>query len=235
MSMSRLDIAAKFGARNSVSDAGRLQQIHDLAVENGAQCGEAGKGLNLSYAKSIGANTLPDLAVKRTAPDEIKGYLVLWGDPDRVDLDKEFFTKDTDFWDVPLKGFRPPLTYDHAQDDATKTSPVVGAVSEFGDDEMGRWYVAQLDKSYRYRKAIDAMIEAGQLGTSSDSAPQYVLREKRGKGVWLKRWPMLAAALTPAPCEPRQLATVEYAKGFTLPDTLTDWEWQVARSKRLRF
>lgn len=29
---------AKAGARNSASDSGRLQQIHDLAVENGAKC-----------------------------------------------------------------------------------------------------------------------------------------------------------------------------------------------------
>jgi HK97 family phage prohead protease len=31
-------LMAKSGARNSATDAGRLQQIHDLAVENGADC-----------------------------------------------------------------------------------------------------------------------------------------------------------------------------------------------------
>jgi HK97 family phage prohead protease len=35
------DVAAKAGARNSSKDSERLQHIHDLAVENGAQCATA--------------------------------------------------------------------------------------------------------------------------------------------------------------------------------------------------
>lgn len=34
--------ALKVGARNSADDAGRLQQIHDLAVDNGAECSTKG-------------------------------------------------------------------------------------------------------------------------------------------------------------------------------------------------
>jgi hypothetical protein len=193
---------------------------------------ESGKGLNLSYVKSIGLDLSPDvLAVKTIGTDTIRGYVALWGSPDRVDLDREFFTKDTDFWDSVIQGQR-PLTYDHANDDATKSNPIIGRITEMGQDAVGRWYTAQLEKSHQYRKAIDKLIEMGALGTSSDSAPQYVLREKQGKGVWLKRWPLFAAALTVTPCEPRQVSTVDYFKsaGITLPDapgvSCPDQAWQ---------
>lgn len=37
--LSAKDFATKVGSRNSAKDAERLQQIHDLATENGAECG----------------------------------------------------------------------------------------------------------------------------------------------------------------------------------------------------
>ena len=45
----RLVAALKVGRRNSSTDEGRLQQIHDLAVENGAQCPYILKQANGSY------------------------------------------------------------------------------------------------------------------------------------------------------------------------------------------
>lgn len=207
-------------------DDGRVMGEHDTREQARAQlsalyANESGKALNLSYVKSLGLSLPADVvAVKAIGKDTIRGYAALWGSPERVDLDREFFTSDTDFWDAPLKGVTRPLTWDHAQDDATKTNPVIGSIKAMGDDEVGRWYEAQLDTSHKYRKAIDRLIEVGALGTSSDSAPQYVLREQRGKGVWLKRWPLFAAALTATPCEPRQVNTVEYFKsvGISIPD-----------------
>ena len=102
-----------------------------------------------------------------------------------------------------------------------------------GDDEIGRWYVAKLDRSHRYRKAIDQLIKEGKLGTSSDSAPQYVERVKTGKATWLKTWPLFAAALTDAPCEPRMIGSIEYAKslGIELPEMTqgASWEWNRSR------
>lgn len=43
------------GARNSGEDAGRLQQIHDLAVSNGAEC----KGLHEATPKSVDTDPEP--------------------------------------------------------------------------------------------------------------------------------------------------------------------------------
>jgi hypothetical protein len=104
-----------------------------------------------------------------------------------------------------LKGITRPLTYDHAQDPSTKAHPVIGTIEAFGDDDIGRWGVAQLDRNYKYRKIIDKLISQRALGGSSDSASQYVIRKSAGKAVWLQQWPWFASALTPTPAEPRML------------------------------
>ena len=146
------------------------------------------------------------LAVKSVdGKDTIRGYSMIWGDPSATDVEAEFFTPQTNFWDAQLKGFTRPLTYDHAQEAHTKSSPVIGTIEAFGDDDIGRWFVAQLDRNHKYRKAVDALISQRGVGASSDSAAQYVVRKSAGKAVWLAQWPWFASALTPTPAEPRML------------------------------
>ena len=163
------------------------------------------KSLHLPYSEQY----LKDvIAVKSISPNRIRGYLALWGDESKVDVEGEYFTgykasKLTDFWDGKL-GFPRPLTYDHAQNKGMDASPIIGSIDGMGDDSIGRWYEAELDKSHRYRKAVDKLISQRASGTSSDSAPQYVVREPQKSGaVWLKQWPLFAGALTPTPAEPR--------------------------------
>lgn len=191
--------------------------------------------LNLSYVKSIGS-VIKDTAVKYVARDEIKGYTFLWGNPKLTDVEVEYFTRDTDFWDKTLGKSVRPLTWDHAQDDTFKAHPVIGQITDWGDDELGRWYVAKMDRSHKYRKMIDALIERGVLGTSSDSAPQYVQRVQTGKSTWLKEWAWFASALTDTPAEPRMIGSLEFLKslGIALPETRIAWDWQVERMKLLR-
>lgn len=252
---------AKSGRRNSASDAGKLRQMQaiindllssEMTEETDEVTGLPGdpieqlqehladlptKSLNLSYAKSLGID-LPDLAVKSTGADEIRGYVALWGNPALTDVEAEYFTPDTNFWDSNLKssGYMPPLTWDHAQDTSFKADPRIGAIVETGDDDIGRWYIAKLERGHKYRKAIDRLISDGKLGTSSDSAPQYVERVKTGKSTWLKTWPLFAAALTDTPAEPRMIGTLEYYKslGAILPDSSgLNWQWMTSRIKRL--
>ena len=233
----------KVGRRNSNSDLAKLQNIRSIVEELiGAEMGEdeaeevAGKAADLSYVKSIGVEENV-WAVKSIGDGIIRGYVALWGTPDKTDLELEYFTKDTDFWDGQIKSAR-PLTWDHAQDKEFKGNPVIGTITEMGDDEVGRWYVAKLDRAHRYNKAIEELIKAGKLGTSSDSAPQYVERVKTGKAVWLKTWPLFAAALTDTPAEPRMVGSLEYLKslGVDLPDNHErDWQWASARMKRNRY
>lgn len=217
------------------SRAKALASIRALEAES-----KSGIELDLSYAKSLSGlftdKELNDkLAVKFVARDEIRSYVALWGSAKTTDLEREYFTKDTDFWDKNLGTSPRPLTWNHAQDDM-KASPIIGQMTDFGDDEVGRWYIATLERSHKYRKAIDALIADGKLGTSSDSAPQYVERVKTGKSTWLKTWPLFAAALTDVPCEPRMIGSVDYLKslGIELPETgACSWEWDAARLKLL--
>jgi hypothetical protein len=143
------------------------------------------------------------VAVKRIGRDDIQGYLALWGG---ADLEGEYFTAKTDFWDKVLTLPR-PLTWDHAQDASMKADPIIGQIGEMGDDDLGRWYRATLQRNHQYRTMVDNLINQRAVGTSSDSAPQYIIREPQadGKAVWLKRWPLFAGALTASPCEPRML------------------------------
>jgi hypothetical protein len=193
--------------------------------------------LNLSYVKSLGISVPEFLAVKFVAKDEIRGYSHLWGNPAVTDLEVEYFNRETNFWDDKLPGKSRPLTWDHAQDATFKSDPVIGNIVDFGDDEIGRWYVAKLERSHQYNKAIAELIKAGKLGTSSDSAPQYVERVKTGKATWLKTWPFFAAALTDTPCEPRMIGSLEFLKslGITLPDMPSEaWEAERARLDYLK-
>lgn len=192
--------------------------------------------LKLDYVKSIGS-AIKDAAVKYVARDEIKGYTFLWGNPQVTDVEIEYFTKDTNFWDGVLGKSPRPLTWDHAQDETFKATPVIGQITDWGDDEMGRWYVAKMDRSHKYRKMIDALIEQGVLGTSSDSAPQYVQRVKTGKATWLKEWAWFASALTDTPAEPRMIGSLEFLKslGVALPEASgRTWKFQVERLNLLR-
>lgn len=176
--------------------------------------------LNLSYVKSLNLDRPESMAVKYISRNEIKGYTFLWGSPELTDVEVEYFTPDSNFWDESLGKSIRPLTWDHAQDKDFKANPVIGNITDFGDDDLGRWYVAKLDTSHKYKEAIHKLIKDGALGTSSDSAPQYVVREKTGKSVWLKEWPWFASALTNTPAEPRMIDSLEFLKslGVVLPD-----------------
>ena len=175
--------------------------------------------MGLTYIKSLRLSHTEQeyrdlLAVKSIGRDDIRGYLTLWGNPAITDIESEYFTKSTDFWDSVL-AFPRPLTWNHGQDrNVFKSTDIVGQIASFGDDEIGRFYEATLDRSHKYRKAIDELIGKHIIGTSSDSAPQYVIRQKTGKATWLKQWPLFAGALTDVPCEPRMIGSVDYFKGL---------------------
>ena len=205
--------------------------------------GGGSSGLDLSYVKSLGIATLPDLAAKFTARNEIKHYVFIWGDSGHVDIDTEFFTPQSEFWTPAKNTVDLPLTWDHAQDkrfNDLEPDPRIGKTVEWGDDEYGRWAISVLDTDKKYRHFIDEFIEQKALGYSSDSAPQYIQREKQGKGTWLKRWPWFAGAMTAAPCEPRMKdRSPEYLKsiGFSIPETpdlKQAWAWQAERLHLLK-
>ena len=205
----------KYNASEAAAIEKRIAAAWRAKIDKDGPPAASEKSMNFAYVKSL---HLPYdeqyfrdvLAVKSIGKDDIQGYNVLWGSPELVDVENDFFTKRTDFWDSVL-GFPRPLTWDHGQDPITKGAPIIGDILEFGDDDVGRWYRAQLKRGHQYRSAIDALIQQRAVGTSSDSAPQYVVREKTAKGAyWLKQWPLFAAALTATPAEPRMFDTIHF-------------------------
>ena len=205
----------------------------------------ASKAMTLNYVKSIGLplteQFLRDVvAVKSVGKDGITGYLALWGNPSEPDIEVDYFTgaaqknapnPPTDFWDDP-KRLPLPLTWNHGQDRAVvKATELIGSIEETWDDEVGRAYNAILNRSHAYRAMVDKIISKRVAGTSSDSAPQYTIRQKsfggltwtqeNGEGpwagpdgksrlfvpgaAWIKQWPLFAASLTDIPAEPRML------------------------------
>jgi len=188
--------------------------------------------LNTSYVKSLGVDLDPKrLAVKYVGKNTIAHPVFIWGDAKKTDLEIEYFNQQTNFWDSSLKDAPRPLTWDHGQDEKFsefETDPVIGKTVKYYDDAIARWAESVIETDKKYRKYIDQFIEEKRLGYSSDSAPQYVQREKQGKAIYLKTWPWFGGALTASPCEPRmKVYTPEYIKalGIILPDVHEN-EWQ---------
>ena len=202
------------------------------------------KSLDLSYIKSLGIEIPEGLAAKYVSRDMIRHPVIVWGNSQQTDVEREFFTPQSDFWDEQYKDVKRPLTWDHAQDAEYKDeNPIVGVTLEYEDDDVARWAISKLERNRRYRKAIDRLVEEGALGSSTDSVPQYILRQKaidgktwtksgagdlwtceedgtstkslpRAVATWLKRWPWVASALTDVPCEPRMNGSVEWFKSL---------------------
>lgn len=155
------------------------------------------------------------LEVKALPDGRIRAYAVVWGNENQTDLSdkKDFFTPRTDFWDQQLPMPR-PLTYHHGWNAETKAVPVIGKIDEFGDDDIGRWYIAELDKAHRYAKAVRALIQQHALKSSVDSIPQYARREAKANGAHeIQVYPLFGVTLTPTPMEPR-LFPAEELKAF---------------------
>jgi hypothetical protein len=126
----------------------------------------------------------------------VGGYLVMWGDASRRDLEGEYFTPETDLgldW-FPAR----PALYHHGLDGTI--GPVkIGQIDLLTPDDTGVWVEAQLDLRHRYVDAVLALVEKEALGWSSGTLPQLV-RVERGK---ITRWPIVEGSLTPTPAEPR--------------------------------
>lgn len=200
----RLENALKIGARNSRTDKQRLQDIHDLAVMNGAGC-DLPKSLDLealvSYGSPIKATRLQDGSVK------LAGYLIRFGDATKTDLTGDYFTAETDFgfegetaksasWfnhRLPVEYKKRSVTYREQLPDATLKKDALGIFAEI-----------VIGARNEYEKLIAELGLAGKLGWSSGTAPHLVDRKTVGGASEITRWILGAdSSLTPTPAEPR--------------------------------
>ena len=127
----------------------------------------------------------------------IGGYLLIWGEPQRRDLQGEYFTPQTD---VGLDWYEQrPVLYHHGLDGNLKAA-VIGVIDTLKPDETGLWAEAQLDLRKRYVRAVQRLVDQGVLSWSSGSLPHLVEVNAEGQ---IKRWPIVEGSLTPTPAEPR--------------------------------
>jgi len=145
--------------------------------------------------------TAPGAALKAAYTGDVEGLLVVFGNPDAVDLENEFFTKETDFGRLR----ETPIWLNHTQ--PIKTAGGVILVEEpigYGALELtdeGVIVRGLLDAKYRYLAQI-----APEMGWSSGTAAHLVVREAVGKATFIKRWLLgLDASITPTPAEPRTM------------------------------
>lgn len=145
--------------------------------------------------------------IKALGGDRIGGYAVLFGAEDTHDASemRDFFTKSTDFW-LDHFGWPRPMTYHHGLEPATKDAPIVGHWASARVDDVGVWMEGELNRAHKYHNAVKELVRRGYLKLSSDSAPQWVIREKQPSGShFVKRWPLITASPTVTPAEPRMM------------------------------
>jgi hypothetical protein len=212
------DAAIKSGARHSGSDQEIVQQIfesanelEELAIALGADPGgdedegdepEAGGAVEM---KDVEIFSTQGGEIKALEGDGIAGFGVLFGDADTHDLSmqRDYFDAKTSYW-LDKFGWPRPITYHHGMDEDTTDDPVIGSWTKAVIKPEGIWLEGQLDKAYKYHGAIKELIKRGVLKLSSDSAPQWVQRERQPNGAnYVKRWPLLTASATVTPAEPR--------------------------------
>jgi len=150
--------------------------------------------------------TAPGAALKAIETGDVEGLLVVFGNPDAVDLENEFFTRDTDFGRLR----ETPIWLNHAQPVKTPggviliEEPIGYGALEITDE--GVIIRGLLDAKYRYLAQI-----APEMGWSSGTAAHLVMREAVGKATFIKRWLLgLDASITPTPAEPRTMLRNTY-------------------------
>ena len=143
-------------------------------------------------------------AIKDLGNGRVGGYLVMFGDATKTDLEGDFFTPDTDF---DLEDSKPTsIYYQHGLDPVLKKRKL-GNGTLAKNDDVGIWVEAQLQLRDEYERAIYGMVQAGKMGWSSGTAAHLVEREPVGKSYHIKRWALgLDASITPTPAEPRTQA-----------------------------
>lgn len=212
-----MDEEIKTGNRNNASDRGVIRSIRKLANEITAHTVALEPSdedapempIELDAEKTF---VMQGAEVKALGDGRVGGYLVRYGDAAHTDLERDFFTAETDFGDAE----KSPVLYQHGMD--AKFGKRRISTATITSDEFGRWAETQLNLRDEYEKFIYEMAEAGKMGWSSGTAGHLVEREPVGKAWHIKSWPLgLDASLTPTPAEPRN--SVVTLKSLITPTT----------------
>jgi HK97 family phage major capsid protein len=125
----------------------------------------------------------------------IEGYLITFGGPQDTDLERQFFSPETQFH---LDWFdRHPALYHHGLDSQVGLGPI-GYIKSYQADDLGLWVQAQLEMHDKYAQAVYDMIQARDFGWSSGSVEHLVQVDPNGL---IRRWPVIEGSATPTPAQ----------------------------------
>ena len=162
--------------------------------------------------------------VKALGGGKVGGHLVLHGSPEKVDLYGEFFNAETDYDVDPADwgSAKTSVYYQHGYDAVLKRR-VLTKGTLVSKDDVGVWIEAQLQMRDEYERAIYELADAGKMSWSSGTAGHLSERQRVGKAVWIKRWPIVEASLTPTPAEPRNIAVpLKSLRSFNIPLSISE-------------
>lgn len=150
--------------------------------------------------KSMMSRRSVPLAVEEVSTNRYKAYVVMFGDADHLDLEGTYFNKNTAFH---LDWFKTrPWLYHHG------LNPDMGAVKigdwdEVGMDETGVFFAGELAESFRYREAVQRLLDNKVLFPSTGALGYLVKVADDG---WVSDWPIVEASSTVTPAEFRMEA-----------------------------
>jgi hypothetical protein len=133
---------------------------------------------------------------------KVGGYLVLTG-PEYIDLDREYFSTDCDFW---LEGKSLiPMLFDHGRSEVFKRRRITHVRVEKQD--AGVWIEGKLP--IRESSEVEQLWESvkrDELGLSSGTSEHLMERVRRGNVTEIVSWPISEASLAPRPAQPKSRA-----------------------------
>lgn len=204
-------VAAKTGARHSSKDQKMLQTMHDHAVSLGANCPPSGKAY-MPAGMDADLVVVQGSVIKALGNGKVGGYLVRFTDSENPDLTGDYFDAKTDY-DF-ADGDKVTIYYNHGLDPELRRRKLGGGTLKKTD--VGVWVEAQLQQRDEYEKWIYQLVQEGKFGWSSGTLPGLVEREKVGKAMWIKMWPLgKDASITPTPAAGPFLTVVEALKKAT--------------------
>ena len=174
-------------------------------------------------------------AVKMVSQDDagatVGGYLLLWGSPKAKDLQGDWFTPNTE---LLLDHYKTaPVLFHHGLDD-NMGGVVIGKRESAIKDETGVWVQDWLDKSNRYWRMVEPLLQAERLFYSPGSAPHMVKRvdDKPGE---LLRFAVVEDTLTPFPAQYRlrpieQIKAAYKSASIDMPETVENGEAEAGAS-----
>lgn len=208
----------KIGAAISQANMAKIQSAHDTMTMMGAKCDPANcdqPDPEMDMEDPVATDNTPksfepsDTVVNfggsvkfiETAGGwKFKAPLVVFTNPNDVDLTGDYFDASTDF-DMDFPG-KSTTYFNHGMDSHFKLKRLQPAT--LTKDEFGVWAEGILKESDEYENFLIELGKSGKLGMSSGVPGHLVETEKVGKAQHIKYWPLgKDASYTHTPAEPK--------------------------------